>query len=124
MPGVFERRGAASGRNDYVVRVEGFGELGALRRPECSLAFGGEDLRDGHAVFGLELGIEVDHVPAKAICENPAGRGLAGATEANEGNTAIGGHGSVVILRTLSQWEARALAANTLPGPDEEVACP
>ena len=72
----------------------------AFRLAKRGLSVLSEDLRNGFAEFVLKLDIEVDHLPTEAICENPAGRGFACPTEANQGNTAIRGHGRVV-LRTL-----------------------
>ena len=44
----------------------------------------GEDLRDGAAVAGFDLVVEVEEVPAEALGEERAGGGFAGAHEAGE----------------------------------------
>jgi hypothetical protein len=84
-------RRAAAQREDDVVAAEGGCERLRLDMAEVRLAVRGEDGGNGHGGAGFNEGVEVEEVPAEACREEAAGRGLAGAHEAGENESAVTG---------------------------------
>ena len=81
-------RGATAEGEYDVGAAEGRGEGGRFELAEAGFAVGGEDVRDGEAGAGFDVGIEVEEVPAEALGEQAADGGLAGAHEAGEDEAA------------------------------------
>ncbi len=79
--------GSAAEGEDGVGVAEGGGEGGGLETAEAGFAVALEELGDGGSGAVLEVGVEVEEVPAEALGEEAADGGLAGAHEAGEDET-------------------------------------
>ena len=72
--------------------AEGRGQGGGLKLAEAGLAMGAKMAGTVRPVRGLDVGVEVEELPAEALGEQAADGGLAGAHEAGEDEAAeVGG---------------------------------
>ena len=94
-----------------LLRPRAAGEGLRLKLAEVGFAVGGEDGGDGEAGAGLDVGVEVEELPAEAGGEQAADGGFAGAHEAGEDEAAkVGGRdGGGGGLRGLVSRRGRRL---------------
>ena len=100
--------GASAKGEDDAAAAERGGEGLGLKLAEAGLAVGGKDGGDGEADARLDVGVEVEEVPAEAGGQQTADGGLAGTHEAGEDEAAeVAGVGARAMRSQRLHWVRR-----------------